>query len=177
MNAPLDTDRPTTTECQPDAEDPEASIVDDARQMRSGRQGRGGHVMRRLAGMAVALALGVILVAGCGGGASPSPTGSAFPTGTWTASLPNSGTGVVEFRSDGTWSYTLAGEQTSTGTYSTDKDTFTWLTDSFCQEQNAEQGTYTWTYANGQLTFKKQNDECRVGRVTTFDGRAWTQAK
>jgi hypothetical protein len=46
-----------------------------------------------------------------------------------------------------------------------------------CREQNAEQGTYAWTYANDQLTLRKQDDLCAAGRVTTMDGTVWKPAK
>jgi len=127
--------------------------------------------------MAASLAMAVVLAVGCGGGSSPSQSGTAFPTGKWTRVNDAGVTLVMEFRTDGTWAFDRGGEGTSTGTYSTDDGTLTFKTDTLCQEQNAEQGTYTWTYANGQLTFKKQDDKCAVGRVTTFDGPTWTPAK
>ena len=103
--------------------------------------------------------------------------GGGFPTGRWSRPLPSGMTGVAEFRPDGTWTYTRDGESMSTGTYSTDAGTLTFLTDSGCSEQNAERGTYAWTYANGQLTFRRLDDQCLVGRVTTFDGNTWTRAE
>jgi hypothetical protein len=100
-----------------------------------------------------------------------------FPTGRWSRPLPSGMTGVAEFRPDGTWTYTRDGESLSTGAYSTDAGTLTFLTDSGCSEQNAERGTYAWTYANGQLTFRRLDDQCLVGRVTTFDWSTWTRAE
>ena len=104
-------------------------------------------------------------------------TGTAFPTGMWTAQ--QSALWVLEFRSDGTWTTTAGAsldsqDTISSGTYSTDKDTLTFLSDTYCIGQNAEQGTYSWTNANDQLTLTVQSDTC-MDRVAAIDqGVVWT---
>jgi hypothetical protein len=40
----------------------------------------------------------------------------------------------------------------------------------------AEQGTYTWTLDNDQLTLKKQTDECGA-RSGVMTDQAWTPVK
>ena len=107
---------------------------------------------------------------------TPTPTAIAFPTGTWTATNDLGMPLVLEFRPDETWKFTRDGEEMSTGTYSADEAVITFLTDSMCREQNAERGTYTWSYENDQLTLAKRDDRCTVGRVTTMDGKVWTRA-
>ena len=120
--------------------------------------------MRRLLGVAAALAVGVSLLAGCSGGSA------AFPTGKWTYSAL-----VMEYRSDGTWTLTDAGGTVSTGTYSTDATTITFKTDEYCTAVNAEQATYAWQHANDQLTLTKQTDSC-TDRIGVLDGTAWKPA-
>jgi len=126
--------------------------------------------MRRLLGVAVALALAVIVVAGCGSGSN------AFPTGKWTGTGPAGEVAVMEYGSDGRWSLSIDGIVDTSGTYSTDANTFTFLTDTYCKGQGAEQGTYTWASENNQLTFKKQTDACDA-RIGAVSGGAWTPVK
>jgi hypothetical protein len=86
----------------------------------------------------VAIALAVILVGGCGGSASPTEKstgtadGTVFPTGKW-AGMAGDIAYVLEFRPDGTWTFRWRGpdnqELTNKGTCTTDKDTFTFVTD------------------------------------------------
>jgi hypothetical protein len=132
---------------------------------------------RLVAGLAL-----IALLAACGAAATPTPAPTpvatpapaAFPTGAWTRTTASGLPGVVEFRPDGTWTYTRGDEEMSTGTYTVDATTLTFETDAGCREQNAERGTYAWTYADGELSFTKLDDACAVGRVTTFDGSTWT---
>jgi len=120
--------------------------------------------MRRLLGVAAALAVGVSLLAGCSGGSA------AFPTGKWTATV-----WVMDYRSDGTFLLTDAGTKIDTGTYSTDATTITFKTDEYCTAVNAEQATYAWQHANDQLTLTKQTDSC-TDRIGVLDGTAWKPA-
>jgi len=126
--------------------------------------------MRRRFGVAVALVLGAILVAGCGGG------GEAFPTGQWTAANDELGEAGIDYRSDGTWVFSADGAPISTGRYSTDGNTISFETDPTCKLVGAEQGTYTWTDENNELTLKKQTDLCE-SRVGVLDGVVWVQVK
>lgn len=110
---------------------------------------------------------------------APSPTGTVLPTGKWTAQ--QDALWVLELRPDGTWTATAGASldsqgEISSGTYSTDNDMLTFLTDTLCTEQNAEQGTYSWTHANDQLTLTVQSDTC-MARVGAIDqGVVWTAA-
>jgi hypothetical protein len=126
--------------------------------------------MRRLLGLAVALVLAVGLAAGCGGG------GKGFPTGKWTATNEAGDVAVMDYRSDGTWVLTANGDPLDTGDFSTDGNTITFETDAICKAVGAEQGTYTWTDENNQLTFKKQTDLC-TDRVEVLEPRAWAPVK
>jgi hypothetical protein len=127
--------------------------------------------MRRLLGVTVAMVLAV-MVGGC--------AGDAFPTGKWAGTV--SGIAyVLEFRSDGTWTITWRDqdnkEQTNEGTYTTDKDTITFVTDAICDGQGHEDdGTYTWRHANDELLLNRQKDEC-PDRMATLSGRILTPAK
>ncbi len=127
--------------------------------------------MRRLLGVVAIIVSGVILLAGCGAGSV------AFPAGKWTATNASGDTAVMEYKSDGTWSLTAAGstDAVSAGSYATDGATFTFKTDTYCKAQNAEQGTYSWTHADDQLTLKKQSDSC-ADRVGVMDGTVWKPA-
>ncbi len=153
--------------------------------------------MRRLGGAAIIGALGLMVVAGCGGGASPSPittpppvpspsvsapsptagpsaAAQAFPTGRWQAGFPGQGVAVFDFRSDGTWTLTtgasLDGQRPfSSGTYAIDGNTLAWLTDTGCPK-GVERGTYTWTAT--PLAFTKVSDEC-AARIEGLS-HAWT---
>jgi len=126
--------------------------------------------MRRLLGVAVALAWVVILVAGCGGG------GKAFPTGEWTATNAEFGVVEMDYRADGKWLFSIEGDPTGTGTFSTDGNTIRFETDSVCSAVGAEQGTYTWTDENNLLTLTKQADLCEF-RVGVLDGAVWAKVK
>lgn len=126
--------------------------------------------MRRLLGSAVALAMAVNLVAGCGGG------DKAFPTGEWTATNEEFGVVAMDYRSDGKWLFSIEGDLIGTGTFSTDGSTIKFETDSICSAEGAEQGTYTWTDENDQLTLTKKADTCEF-RLGVLDGAVWTQAK
>jgi hypothetical protein len=99
-----------------------------------------------------------------------------FPTGKWTATNDAGEVAVMEYGSDEEWSLTAAGSVITSGTYSTGGDTLEFLTDTLCKEQGAEQGTYTWTLDNDQLTFKKQTDECGA-RSGVMTDQAWTPVK
>ena len=100
-----------------------------------------------------------------------------FPTGNWTATNDAGEVAVLEYGSDGTWSLTGAGEVVTSGTYSTDGDTLTFLTDTYCKgEGSPQQGTYTWTLDNDQLTFKKQADECGA-RSDVMTDQPWKPVK
>jgi hypothetical protein len=125
--------------------------------------------MRRRLGVALVLAMAVVLVAGCGAGSS------SFPTGKWTATNSAGEVAVMEYRSDGTWAFTGAGTPISSGTYSADASTIKFVTDSYCKAAGNEQATYTWTHANDQLTLEKQTDLC-ADRVGVLDGMAWKPA-
>lgn len=125
--------------------------------------------MRGLLRVTVAVAIAMSLLAACAGSAA------AFPTGKWTATNEAGSVGVMEFRSDGTWTLTGDGTVISSGTYATDQTTLTFTTDEYCRTVNAEQGTYAWAHANDQLTLTKQNDAC-TDRVRDLDGRIWKPA-
>ncbi len=92
--------------------------------------------MRRLLGLAVALASAVILATGCGGG------GKAFATGEWTATNQEFGAVKMDYRSDGKWLFRIEGDPIGTGT-STHGITIKFETDTTCEAVGAEQGTYT----------------------------------
>lgn len=125
--------------------------------------------MRPLLSVAAAAAVGVSLLAGCSSGSA------AFPTGKWTATNESGSVGMMEYRTDGTWTLTGDGTVVSTGTYKTDTSTITFTTDEYCKTQNAEQGTYAWAHANEQLTLTKQTDSC-ADRIRDLDGRVWKPA-
>jgi hypothetical protein len=130
----------------------------------------GEQAMRRVLGLAVVPALAVIVVAGCGGG------GKAFPTGKWTATNEKFGVVEMDYRSDGTWLVSIEGKSTGTGKFSTDGNTVKFETDSICSAMGAEQGTYTWTNEDNQLTLTKKADECEF-RVGILDGVVSAQVK
>jgi hypothetical protein len=120
----------------------------------------------------VAVAIGVVvsLLAACSSGSA------AFPTGKWTATNKVDGSvGAMEYRSDGTWTFTGGGSLVSHGTYKTDASTITFTTDLLCKTKNAEQATYAWTHADDRLTLTKQADSC-ISRVAVLDGRVWEPA-
>jgi hypothetical protein len=125
--------------------------------------------MRVLLRVTIAIAVATSLLAACSGGAA------AFPTGKWTATNEAGSVGVMDFRADGTWTLTGDGTVVSSGTYATDQTTLTFKTDEYCKTVDAEQGTYTWTHANDQLTLDKQADAC-TDRVRDLDGRIWKPA-
>ena len=53
----------------------------------------------------------------------------------------------------------------------------TFLTDTYCKgEGSSQQGTYTWTLDNDQLTFKKQTDECGA-RSGVMTDQPWRPVK
>jgi hypothetical protein len=94
---------------------------------------------------------------------------SVFPTGRWllgNGDIP----AVMEFRPDGTFTYTLSGQEMTAGTYATDSRTYTIKTDRFCKSvEGVEQATYAWTHVGDQLTLTKQSDSC-VSRAGMLDG-------
>jgi hypothetical protein len=121
-------------------------------------------------GAAIALALAMILAAGCGTGRS------AFPTGKWTATNAAGSVAIMEYRPDGTWVISGDGSPIAAGKYSTDGTTITFLSDSYCQANQGAQGTYRWTHEEDKLTLKKQTDPC-TDRIGVLDGTAWTPVK
>lgn len=68
------------------------------------------------------------------------------------------------------------GDPIGTGTFSTDGSTIKFETDSICSAEGAEQGTYTWTDENDQLTLTKKADQCEF-RLGVLDAAVWTQVK
>jgi hypothetical protein len=90
-----------------------------------------------------------------------------FPRVDYTSAA-DPGSGVMTLAPDGSWKVAgTDGGMISEGTYQVRGSTLTWLTDSFCAEQGAGQGTYTWAWDGTQLTLTKVADECtdRVGVV------------
>jgi hypothetical protein len=81
-----------------------------------------------------------------------------FPTGMYTYYSAS-----VEYRDDGTFTL-MSGDQVVTeGTYSIQDDEVQFV-DSYCEERDANPGTYKWQYVDGKLSFELIEDPC-AGRV------------
>lgn len=92
-----------------------------------------------------------------------------FPTGTYT-----SGIYSVEYRDDGTFTLWHEGEVSTEGTYSVTDDEIQFI-DSYCDELDANPGTYKWQYEDGVLSHELIEDLCEGRRNTVL--QTWNGSK
>jgi hypothetical protein len=153
------------------------------------RGGRGARIMKRHAGigLAVAAALSGSLLIGCSSDDATTATSSTPPAnplvGTW-VSESSDAVGLWEFQADGIVRYrsgpTRQGVATiDYGTYEVDSQTLTFLTSTYCDEPiEAQEATYTFTVENDQVTFTNTSgdDKCTDRRegleATTYTAEA-----
>jgi hypothetical protein len=85
-----------------------------------------------------------------------------FPTGTYTH-----GDTSVEFRDDGTYALMDGNEVVTEGTYSIQDDQLQYITDSYCDAENAGPATYKWQYDEDKeiLSYQLITDNCEGRRM------------
>lgn len=111
---------------------------------------------------------------------TPFASGGAFPVGRWTAASKDGTPGFLEYRKDGSWTFstesTTGTEVVSSGKYTVSGNTISFTADTYCKGVGKEQGTDTWALTGGVLVFQPKSDPCsdRVGVLTTA---AWVPAQ
>jgi hypothetical protein len=86
-----------------------------------------------------------------------------FPTGTFTH-----GDTSIEIRDDGTYTLMDGDEVLTEGTYSIQGDQIQYITDSYCDAENAGPATYKWQYDEDKdiLSYELIADNCEGRRMT-----------
>lgn len=132
--------------------------------------------MKRLILLAV---MGMVLtVIGCSSGATPSlptpgPALIAFPIGTFTMQLGDN-QWTMRLNENGNCILVEDGVIVSTGVYNVTGDQLAWLQNAYCAAQDAERGTYTWSFDGKVLAFKQIQDGC-ADRKAWLDNIGWTK--
>jgi hypothetical protein len=136
--------------------------------------------MRKAAAAAMVALAGALMMSGC---TSDSDTGAVEPSevpaaqaivGTWYhCAEGETDCTIAEYTADGQWTVSSADTLDSDtfgydfGTYKVEGDTFTFLTDNFCEDAP---GTYTLAFDGDQLTRTLVNDECAERRMDIAEG-------